>query len=187
MGWIKNNFLGGAERRAGDIQAQSGRDAQDLIRENVAQARSDAIPLFDAAQQNTQAGFQGAMDVFNQSIPQQQQVFQQGNVGAQQALLAGAPQFQNAILGGQIDYSQMQPQTLDIPQFTPQQLPEYIGINEALNTQPQQDQGYYGTGSWNPSNGGSGGGNFGGGNISAQQGNVLGGNFDFNNYNRWTF
>ena len=106
----------------------------------VEQARSDAIPLFQDAQQNQLAGFGGALDIFNQSIPQQQQVFQQGNVGAQQALLAGMPQFQNAILGNQVDFSAFQPQTLDLPQFQPAELPQFNSINNSLGIFPTAPQ-----------------------------------------------
>jgi len=84
--------------------------------------------LFPAAQQNAQQGFQGALDVFGQSIPAQTGVFQQGNVAAQNQILAGLPQMQNAILGGQVDYSALQPTQLQMPDlsFLQQQLPQTV-------------------------------------------------------------
>ena len=101
---------------------------------NAAQARKDAIPLFGAAQQNVQQGFQGALDIFGQTVPQQLQAFQGGNVGAQSALLAGLGQQQAAILGQQLDPNALQAQTLQLPDFGTfqQQLPEFTSINQAL-------------------------------------------------------
>ena len=69
------------------------------------QGRQDVLAAFPKAQEARRQGFQGALDVFGQSIPQQLQAFQGGNVGAQQALLGGLPQQQNAILGLPTDLS----------------------------------------------------------------------------------
>ncbi|MCK5609380.1 hypothetical protein KAR91_46335 [Candidatus Pacearchaeota archaeon] len=121
---------------------ERGQDlASTLQREAAAQARNDAIPLFQSAQQNALQGFQGALDIFGQTVPQQLQAFQGGNVGAQQALLAGLPQQQAAILGGQLDPNALQAQTLQLPDFSTfqQQLPQFTDINQALGVnQPQQ-------------------------------------------------
>jgi len=80
-------------------------------------AREDLFKLFPAAQQNMQQGYQGALDVFNQTLPQQANVFQAGNVAAQNQLLAGMPQYQNAILGAPVDYSKFQATQLQQPNF----------------------------------------------------------------------
>jgi len=45
-----------------------------------------------------------------------QNTFQQGNVQAQQALLAGLPQMQNAIMGRAVDTRGLQPVQLQQPQ-----------------------------------------------------------------------
>jgi len=110
------------------IDAQEDQNAanQQFIREQAEIARTDAIPLFDAAAQNRILGSQGALDIFGQTIPQQLQTFQQGNVGAQQALLAGQPQFSNALLGLPIDFNAVQAQQLQFdPSFAQQTLPEF--------------------------------------------------------------
>ena len=89
------------------------------------QARGDLFNLFPSAQAAGQQGFQGAIDVFNQSVPAQQQAFQGGNVAAQQQILAGLPQIQNALFGNQVDLSGLQ--AYQAPQqdlsFLNQQLP----------------------------------------------------------------
>jgi hypothetical protein len=164
MSIIKDTFFGGAEKDAAKQQQYHLEQGQDLIREGVAQGREDINRLYPQAQNMTAQGFQGAMDVFNQSIPQQMQAFQQGNMGAQNALLAGAPQFQNAILGGPVDYSQMQAQKLNMPQMN-YQMPDFFAqptqpnVQELTANQPMQfPQGLSGMLSMYGSNGRMGGG-----------------------------
>ena len=119
-----------ASSKASKSAAKASGEASDTAaaetRRATAEARKDLFKLFPAAQQNAQQGFQGAADVFGQSLPAQAQAFQQGNVGAQQALLAGLPQFQNAILGNAVDFSQLQPVQQQQPDlsFFQQQLPQ---------------------------------------------------------------
>lgn len=98
--------------KALDAQGRQLEKNEQFIKDQADRSRGDAIPLFDAAQVSREQGFQGALDVFGQTIPQQASVFQQGNVGAQQALLAGQQQQRNAILGLPTDLSGLQPQTL---------------------------------------------------------------------------
>ena len=128
MSIIKDTLFGGAEKAAAKKQERAIREAQDITRESQEQARGDLFKLFPAAQQQTQQGFQGALDVLGQSLPAQTGTFQQGNVGAQQAILAGLPQIQNALLGNQVDLSQLQPFQVQQPDlsFFQQQLPETI-------------------------------------------------------------
>jgi hypothetical protein len=130
-----------------DASEAAGRKATQQLNQSTAKARDDLFELFPAAQQNAQQGYQGALGVFNQTLPQQSGVFQAGNVAAQNQLLAGMPQFQNAILGAPVDYSQFQATQLQQPDmnfanqqlqsidpFAPQQ-PQYFGANRAPNSQ----------------------------------------------------
>jgi len=127
MSIITDTFFGGAEKKAAKAQTKGIEKGIAATKESTAQARADAIPLFGAAQQNLQQGFQGALDVFGQTIPGQGDVFQQGNLGAQQQLLAGLPQIQNALLGGQVDFSQLQPTQINADfGFAQQQLPQFV-------------------------------------------------------------
>jgi hypothetical protein len=116
VGYSTNKSIG-ASKDAGERASQQ-------LNQSTAQAREDLFKLFPAAQQNTQQGYQGALDVFKQTLPQQAGVFQAGNVAAQNQLLAGMPQFQNAILGAPVDYSQFQATQLQQPNmnFANQQL-----------------------------------------------------------------
>ena len=98
------------------------------------QARGDVMSLFPSAEANSQKGFQSALDVFGKFLPQQAQTFQQGNVAAQNQILAGMPQVQNALMGGAVDYSQFQPTQLNYdPSMFQQQLPDYQNSQQALN------------------------------------------------------
>jgi len=116
-----------ASSKASKATAAGASTAAEETRRSTEQAREDLFKLFPAAQENAAAGFQGALDIFGQSLPAQSQVFQQGNVAAQQQLLAGLPQFQNAILGGNVDFNQLQPTQLQQPDlsFFQRQLPQF--------------------------------------------------------------
>ena len=98
---------------------QAGADAATAETRRAAnEARADIFKLFPASQDALSTGYQGAANIFGQSAPQQADIFQQGNVAAQQQITAGMPQFQNAILGGQVDYNQFQPTQLEQPDFS---------------------------------------------------------------------
>ena len=160
---IKDTFFGGAEKDAAKLQQRSIEDAQDITRQSVAEARGDLQNIFPAAQQTARQGFQGGLDVFGQSLPAQTDVFTQGNMGAQQAILQGLPQMQNALFGNQVDYSQLQPFQVQQPDlsFFQQQLPEAINpFAPPPQAQPQQPtqgfggfQGSMGPGAQNPFSG----------------------------------
>jgi hypothetical protein len=100
----------------------------------TSQARGDLFKLFPSAEANAQQGSQAALDVFGQFMPQQANTFQQGNMNAQNQILAGMPQAQNALMGGAVDYSQFQPKKInfDASMFQ-QQLPDFQNSQQALN------------------------------------------------------
>ncbi len=123
---ILSTLSGETSIEAGEAAAQGTREAQAILAAQTAKAREDILNLFPTQTGALQEGFQGALDVFGQSLPAQQQLFQQGNVGAQAQLLAGLPQIQKAILGGNVDLSALQPTQLTLPNqsFFQQTLPE---------------------------------------------------------------
>ena len=120
-----------ASNKASDKASAATKLASDTasaeVRRSVEQARQEINPIFQSAGQAAQQGFQGALDVFGQSLPQQASLFQGGNVAAQQQLLAGLPQIQNAILGGNVDLSGLQPFQAQQPDFSfaNQQIPQF--------------------------------------------------------------
>jgi len=114
-----------ASSDASKASSKASASASAITKEAADRAKKDSTKLFSQAREDSQRGFQGALDVFSQSLPAQTQVFQQGNIAAQEQLLAGLPQFQNAILGGNIDFSQLQPTQVQTPDlgFFSQTLP----------------------------------------------------------------
>ena len=115
-----------ASKRAGSAQVKAAETASAQTQKSADQARRDLFNIFPQAQQTAQQGFQGALDVFGQSLPAQTDTFQQGNVGAQQAILSGLPQMRNALFGNNVDFSQMQPFEVQQPDlsFFNQTLPQ---------------------------------------------------------------
>ena len=113
---------------AANKSSNAAKDAAKLATSQVSgstgQAREDLFNLFPSAQNNAMQGYQGALDVFKQSVPQQMAFGQSGNVAAQNQLINAMPQYQNAILGGPVDYSQFQATDLGQPNldFLNQQL-----------------------------------------------------------------
>lgn len=141
---ISDFLFGGADTSAQDLQRQQNLEAQRAIDVSTKQARADVLGLFPEASQARNLSFQAALDVLGQSIPQQLQAFQQGNVGAQRNILAGLPQFRSAILGGQFDPSAFQPTTLGFDAGFAQQtlptFPERAAPRTAVQQQQQAQQ-----------------------------------------------
>ena len=113
-------------------QAQNASNAKFLAKQ-TAKAEGQITNLFGASQSNQQEGFKRALEILGQTIPQQLSTFQQGNVGAQEQLLAGLPQIQNALLGRQVDLSGLQPKQVQFdPSFTQQKIPFFQDSRQAL-------------------------------------------------------
>lgn len=107
------DFAGGAaSSRAGAMQAEQNALERDLRAQFAAEARADVTDLFPRAQEARQQATDRALGIMSATIPQQLGAFQQGNVAAQQQLSQGLPQFQRAILGQPVDFSQFRPQAL---------------------------------------------------------------------------
>lgn len=153
-----------ASRRAARSQEQGQTAALESVERGTQEARESAIPLFQSAQDNALQGFDAALALQGRTTPEQIRAFQQGNQNAQNTLLAGAPQFQNAILGGNVDLSGLQQQQIQGPSadFFQQQLPEFTSINQALNPEPQQPTTGFPGGGFGGIGGFGGSGNFGG-------------------------
>lgn len=133
-------IFGGTDDSAQKAQKRANASTTEFIKTQGAQAEASAKELFGRAQDTRRQGAQGALDVLQQTIPQQAQLLQQGNVGAQQAQLVGLPQVLAALQGGEINLDALQPQTISFnPGFTQQQLP---AAPAPLSTaQPQQPGG----------------------------------------------
>lgn len=124
MSSVVSSIFGGGS--GGGEQASVNQEVRGILTADARRAQANAVDLFNTAGQNRNLGFQGALDVFGQAAPQQVSTFQQGNINAQDILLAGFPQFQNAILGGQVDLSGLAPRQVTFdPSFLNQTLPDF--------------------------------------------------------------
>lgn len=125
VGGVASNV---ASNKASSAQDRASQRASDTTTSMAAQGRADVTDNMALARQQANQGFQGGLNVFGQSAPAQMDVFQQGNLGAQQQLLAGLPQIQNAILGGNVDLSGLQPFQVQQPDlsFLQQTLPQFL-------------------------------------------------------------
>jgi len=132
IGGVAANKASSKASKASSAAASEARDATNLSSE---QARGDVNRLMAQARQDSNQGFQGALGVFENVVPQQSDIFQQGNINAQNTLLSGLSQTQNAILGGNVDLSQLQ--------ATQQFQPDFSFLNQQpaptipTETQPQ--------------------------------------------------
>jgi hypothetical protein len=123
-----------ASKRAANTAANTQDRQMAATAAGIKKARGDLFNLFPTAEANSQKGYQSALDVFGKFMPQQASTFQQGNMAAQNQILAGMPQQHNALMGGQVDYSQFQPSQVNYdPSIFQQQLPQYKSIDDAMN------------------------------------------------------
>ena len=99
----KANEVAAARTGAGLEALQPGfQSAQDVRREALGMGS-----------QMRQQGMQQGLGMIGQMYGPTADLMQQGNLAAQRMMLAGLPMQRAAILGGKIDYSQLQPQTMN--------------------------------------------------------------------------
>ncbi len=141
MSSLFDTIFGSTDDSAQKEQLEQNRNAVQLIAKNTERARDDILRIFPQASEAAKLGFQGALDVTAQAAPQQFGAFQGGNVAAQETLLAGLSQAQNAILGLPQDSSGLQTTQLPIDtRFTQQQVPRAAEPTAANPLTPQQVQ-----------------------------------------------
>jgi len=107
------------------LQAAENAASRAAIQKGQQTARGDVERLMPEAQVLRGLGAQSAIDIFGSSMPAQYGAFQQGNIGAQEAILSGLQQQNNAIMGNPTDFSGLQPhwQQPDFS-FLPNQIPQ---------------------------------------------------------------
>lgn len=112
-------------KKAGEATSEGQEAAAQLIRDQAEDAKRIIFQTVPIAERNLRAGSQGALNVLGQSMQPRSDLMRGGNVAAQNTLLAGLGQQNNAILGTGIDMSQLQAyQGGAMPQVN-YQLPEY--------------------------------------------------------------
>lgn len=145
-----SDFLGGSNNDAMKEQMKANERTQAFIREQAALARGDAGALYGGGDFARNQGINAAMALMGQSMPTQMGMFQDGNVSAQMQLLAGLPQYQNAILGMPVNNQALQPTRLAMPDPSAyqQRLPDFGSVSQGTPApagsmqwqQPQQPQ-----------------------------------------------
>jgi len=119
-----DTLFGGTDDSAQEEQIRSNKRSREFIERQSNLARRDAKRLFSQGERKRGRGFQDALNILSRSVPESIGAFQEGNVGAQETLLAGLQQQQNAILGAPVDLSGLQPQQVQFdPSFLTQQTP----------------------------------------------------------------
>lgn len=133
---------GGVDSSQQQLQLAQNQKTLELIERQTQRASRDVGKLFGSAEQNLLAGNQAAADLMGQYAPEQFGALQQGNINAQQQVLAGMPQVQNALLGLPTDLSGFQPRTFQPNlSFLQQQMPQFQSSADALQrTAPEQAQ-----------------------------------------------
>lgn len=97
-----------ARQQALDLARQQRADNQKFIQEQVQKTQGQLFQLFPQIQHNQNAGMLAGLNTLKQGMGAQLNAFNGGNMNAQQTLLGGIPQANNALLGKPVDYSRFQ-------------------------------------------------------------------------------
>ena len=131
VGVVGGALTGGADKSGLRYQKKRNAEIDKYTKEMLANSRNDMFNFWPKGQENMNMGFQSALDLYGQALPEMFNVFQQGNVGAQEQLLAGMPQYQNAVLGLPVDNSALQPRTISYDtSWMQQQLPDFHMVDD---------------------------------------------------------
>jgi len=118
-------LFGGTDKTSLKQQKRENEEIRRYVEQMRTGSRADLLGLWPGAMDSANQGYQSALDMFNQSIPQQASVFQQGNMNAQQTLQGGLDPYMAALMGNPINTGAMQPRGVNadfgwIPDKTPQ-------------------------------------------------------------------
>jgi hypothetical protein len=115
LGGIGEKIFGGTDNSAQKEQIRANKRAQEFIEQQTGLAIQDIAQLYPMGEQFRNDAYNQAMGLMGASALPQMSYFQQGNVGAQNALIGAMPQYQNALFGNPVDYSQFQPVQFQMP------------------------------------------------------------------------
>lgn len=106
---LVSGLFGGVDTSAQEGQAALNERALGLIQGLGDRGRADILGIIPAAGRSLAGGFAGAADILEQLLGQQVDITTAANVGAQEQVIGGLPQFQRAILGQPVDFDAFQP------------------------------------------------------------------------------
>lgn len=101
MGWVKDNFFGGAQKDAAKRQQYNYEQAQGQIKEGVDQARKDILGIFPQQYTNLIDAYSKGADLITQGKTSSANILQNAFNQSNQTLQGGNQQVLSALLGGQ--------------------------------------------------------------------------------------
>lgn len=180
VGDVVDGLFGGTATDAADVESAGYDRAAELYQQGVQEAKDEIFPAFEQASIDRLNRYNQIQQLLGGSFGPQLDVYNQGNMNAQQTIAGAAPQMANAILGGQVDYSGLQPQGINFNPadylagmgdlFAPPPAPTTTPTTPPVVTPP------LGGGGGPPTGGGGGGPSTGGGFGSGLGGYGYGGN-----------
>jgi len=132
MGTFIKDFFGGTDDSAQDYTINANKDNIRYNRWMTDEARNALTEFWPQSDEQRNQGYQSAYDILMQNIGPQIRALKKGNVQAQNQLLAGLPQMQNAILGNPIDYSGIQSVNLPVDYNFPTTMPRGAALKYPL-------------------------------------------------------
>jgi len=123
-----------AAKKAGEATSAAANRATGVSQAQFNEAKSTIERNFQLSQAAQQLGAAGALDVQAVLAPTQIGQFQQGNIGAQQSLLAGLGAQNQALLGQPVDLSQLTARGVQVdPNVFQARLPDF-NVGQGLLT-----------------------------------------------------
>ena len=124
---LTEKVFGGTDNSAQKAQIAANQRTQEFIERMAGLNRADANYLYPQGDYARNQTINAAMALLGNSMPTQMGMYQDGNVAAQMQLLAGLPQYQNAILGLPVNNAALQPYRAAMPDPSAyqQRLPDF--------------------------------------------------------------
>lgn len=139
MGWVKDTFLGGAEKKAAQQQVAAGKEAQAIQKQYYDDARKSIMDLMGPQYGNIMQAYQSAADVIGQGKINSSDILKQAFTSSNQIIQSGNDAALSALLG--------RPSQMQLPQqqvqVQPAGLPSGGGLRSQVTGIPQSGQSWY--------------------------------------------
>jgi len=124
---LTEKVFGGTDNSAQKEQIKANAASKAYTEAMAKQSAAQANYLYSQGDYARNTGINAAMGLMGNNMPTQMGMYQNGNVAAQQQLLAGLPQYQNAILGMPVNNNALQPYVgaMPSPESYRTQLPSF--------------------------------------------------------------
>lgn len=115
MGIIKDALFGGSEKKAAQAQANATKEAMQITKEGVEEAKKALDQMSPLALQMLGGSAQQGIDLLGAATQKQAALAQEGNIKAQEQIANSLPMIQAALMGQPLDLSKMQASKLQLP------------------------------------------------------------------------